>query len=44
MANMTNREHMPKQAFAGKTEGLKYQAKGITSWPSSGRTFLISFS
>jgi hypothetical protein len=39
MAKMTNREDMPKQAFAGKLKkGEKYHANGITSWPSSGRT------
>jgi hypothetical protein len=39
MAKMTNKEDMPKQAFAGKLKkGEKYQVNGITSWSSSGWT------
>jgi hypothetical protein len=43
---MSNRKEMPKQAFSGKLkkERRKYITNGITSWPSSGRTSVMSFS
>jgi hypothetical protein len=42
---MSNRKEVPKQAFSGElNKGEKYNAKGITSWSSSGRTSMMSFS
>ena len=43
---MSNRKEMPKQAFSGKLKKKvkKCHANGITSWPSSGRTSVMSFS
>jgi hypothetical protein len=42
---MSNRKEVPKQAFSGELKkGKKYDAKGITSWSSNGRTSLMSFS
>jgi hypothetical protein len=39
------KKEVPKQAFSGELKkGEKYHASGITSWPSNGRTFLVSFS
>jgi hypothetical protein len=38
-------KEMPKQAFSGKLKKVKkYHANGITSWPPSGKTFMMSFS
>jgi hypothetical protein len=42
---MSNKKEMPKQTFSGELKKCeKYHATRITSWPSSGRTFLLSFS
>jgi hypothetical protein len=42
---MSNKKEVPKQTFSGEMKkGEKYHANGITSLPSSGRTFLMSFS
>jgi hypothetical protein len=42
---MSNRKEVPKQAFSGELKkGKKYHGKGITSWSSSGRTSMMSFS
>jgi hypothetical protein len=42
---MSNKKEGPKQTFSGELKkGEKYQANRITSWPSSGKTFLMSFS
>jgi hypothetical protein len=42
---MSNKKEVPKQIFSGELKkGKKYHANGITSWPSSGKTFLMSFS
>jgi hypothetical protein len=42
---MLNKKEVPKQKFSGELKnGEKYHANGITSWPSSGKTFLMSFS
>jgi len=42
---MSNRKEMLKQAFSGKTKkAKKYHTNGIASWPSSGKTFVMSFS
>jgi hypothetical protein len=42
---MSNKKEVPKQTFSGELKkGEKYHASGITSWPSSGRTFQVSFS
>jgi hypothetical protein len=42
---MSNKKQVPKQTFSGELiKGEKYQANGITSWPSSEKTFLMSFS
>jgi hypothetical protein len=42
---MSNRKEVPKQTFSGELKkGEKYHAKWITSWPSSGRKFLMSLS
>jgi hypothetical protein len=41
---MSNKKGMPKQTFSGEMKkGEKYHANGITSWPSSEKTFLVSF-
>jgi hypothetical protein len=38
-------KEVPKQTFSGELKkGEKYHTNGITSWPSSGRTLLMSFS
>src|SRR5215469_10351325 len=40
---MFNRKEMPKQAFSVKLKKCeKYHANGITFWPSSGRTSVMS--
>jgi hypothetical protein len=45
MVKMTKGEDMPKQAFAGKLKkGEIYHTNGITSWPSNGRTSVMSYS
>jgi len=42
---MSNRKEMPKQAFSGKLKkGEKISRQRITSCPSSGKTFVVSFS
>jgi hypothetical protein len=42
---MSNKKEVPKQTFSGEQKkGKKYHTNGITSWPSIGRTFLMSFS
>jgi len=41
---MSNRKEMPEQAFSGNLKkGKKYQANRITSWPSGGRTSVMSY-
>jgi hypothetical protein len=38
-------KEVPKQTFSGELKnGEKYHANGITSWLSSGKTFLMCFS
>jgi hypothetical protein len=42
---MSNKKEVPKQKFSGELKkGEKYHTNGITYWPSSGKTFLMSFS
>jgi hypothetical protein len=42
---MSNGKEVPKLAFTGgQKKGEKYHAKGITSWSSSGRISVMSFS
>jgi len=42
---MYNRKEMPKKHFLeNRKKAKKYQANGITSRPSNGRTSVISFS
>jgi hypothetical protein len=42
---VSNKKEVPKQTFSGELKkGEKYHTSGITSWPSSGRTFLMFFS
>jgi hypothetical protein len=44
-AVMSNKKEVPKQTFSEELKkGEKYYTNGITSWPSSGKTFLMSFS
>jgi hypothetical protein len=41
---MSNRKEVPKEAFSKELKkDEKYHTNGITSWPSSGRTSVISF-
>jgi hypothetical protein len=42
---MANRQEVPKEAFSGELKKSEtYHAKGITSWSSSARTSVMTFS
>jgi hypothetical protein len=42
---MSNKKEVPEQALSGELKkGKKYHTKGITSWLSSGRKSMMSFS
>jgi hypothetical protein len=43
-SDVQKKKEVPKQTFCGELKkGAKYHANRITSWPASGKTFLVSF-
>jgi hypothetical protein len=45
LGTVMSKKEVPKQTFSGELKkGEKYHANWITSWSSSGKTFLMSLS